>query len=252
VGLDVPRQIWVRPLDALEARPLPGTDDARNPFWSPDSRFLGFFAQGKLKKADLTGGPPVALCDAPEGLGGAWSPDDVILFAPRSAGRIQKVSAAGGNPLPVTGLDMVAQRRGSAAFLPDGQHFVFWANTTNGGHAYLASLTSPDVTLLPAVTSPPAYASGALLFTRGGTLMRQPFDGARLESAGEPAPVVESVSEFSVSPAGVLVYTPASEPLMRRLVWVDRRGAVTPLPLAAGDYSDPSLSPDGRQIALVR
>ena len=252
VGLDVPRQIWVRPLDALEARPLPGTDDARNPFWSPDSRFLGFFAQGKLKKVDLTGGPPVTLCDAPEGLGGAWSRDDVIVFAPRSAGRIQKVSAAGGTPLPVTSLDKKAQRHGSAVFLPDGQHFVFWANTTAGGHAYLASLTSSEVTLLPAVTSPPAYASGALVFTRGSTLMRQPFDPARLESTGDPTPVSERVSEFSVSPTGVLVCTPAPAPLLRRLVWVDRRGTVTPLPLAAGDYGDPSLSPDGRQIALVR
>jgi dipeptidyl aminopeptidase/acylaminoacyl peptidase len=162
------------------------------------------------------------------------------------------VSAAGGIPLPVTSLDLGAQRRGSAAFLPDGQHFVFWANTKTGGHAYLASLTSPETTLLSDVTSPPAYASGALLFIRGGTLMRQPFDAVRLEPAGEPAPVVENVSEFSVSRAGLLIYTAAAEPLMRRLVWVDRRGAVTPLPLSAGDYSDPSLSPDGRQIALVR
>jgi len=252
VGLDGPRQIWLRPLDAMEARPLSGTEDGRDPFWSPDSRFLGFFAQGKLKKIDVAGGPPVDLCDVAGGLGGAWSRGDVIVFAPRSAGRLQKVSAAGGSPLPVTSLDKVAQRHGSAVFLPDGQHLVFWANTTTGGHAYLGSLASPEVKLLSAVTSPPAYASGALLFRRGGTLVRQPFDVARLEPTGDQAPVAERVSEFSVSLTGVLVYTPAPAPLLRRLVWVDRRGAVTPLPLAAGDYGDPGLSPDGRQIALVR
>ena len=252
VGLDGPRQLWVRPFDALEARPLPGTDDAMAPFWSPDSRFLGFFAQGKLKKIDVTNGRPVDLCDVPGGFGGAWSRGDVIVFAPRTAGRLQQVSAAGGNPRPVTSLDKVAQRHGSAAFLPDGQHFVFWANTSTGGHAYLASLTSSEVTLLSGVTSPPAYGAGALVFKRGSTLMRQPFDVARLEPTGDPTPVAESVSEFSVSPTGVLVYTPAPPPLLRRLVWVDRRGASTPLPLAAGDYGDPSLSPDGRQIALVR
>ena len=252
VGLDVPRQVWLRPLDALDARPLPGTEDAKDPFWSPDSRFLGFFAQGKLKKIDVTGGAPVDLCDVPEGVGGAWSRDDLIVFAPRTAGRLQKVSAAGGNPLPLTNLDKVAQRHGSAAFLPDGQHFVFWANTTTGGHAYLASLASPETTLLSAPTSPPAYASGALLFKRGVTLMRQSFDLVRREATGNPTPVAERVSEFSASPTGVLVYTPEPPPLLRRLVWVDRRGAITPLPLAAGDYGDPSLSSDGRQIALVR
>jgi Tol biopolymer transport system component len=252
VELNGPRRIWVRPLDSLEARPLSGTEDAQEPFWSADSRFLGFFAKGKLKKVDVAGGPPMDLCDAPEGLGGAWSRDNVIVFAPRSAGRLQKLSAAGGSPVPVTSLDKEAQRHGSAVFLPDGQHLVFWANTTTGGHAYLGSLASPEVTLLPAVTSPPAYAPGALLFRRDGTLLRQPFDLARLQPTGDPTPVAEKVSDFSVSLTGVLVYTPAPPPLQRRLVWVDRKGAVTPLPLAAGDYSDPTLSPDGRQIALVR
>ena len=254
VGLDASRRIWVRPLDALEARPLPGTEDGWGPFWSPDSRFLGFFALGKLRKVDLTGGPPVDLCDVPDGLGGAWSRDGVIVFAPSAAGRLQKVSAAGGTPVPVANLDRQpsAQRQGSAFFLPDGQHFIFWINTATGGHAYLMSLTSSEATLLPAIASPPVYASGALLFKRGSTLMRQTFDPARLDSMGNPVPVLENISEFSVSPTGVLVYTPAPAAVVRRLVWVDRHGATTPLPMTPGDYGEPSLSPDGRQIVLVR
>jgi eukaryotic-like serine/threonine-protein kinase len=258
VGLEVPRQIWVRPIDALEARPVPGTEDGRDPFWAPDSRSLGFFAQGKLRTIDLAGGPPVELCSASAGMArgrrsvGAWSRDGVIVFVPAGAGRLQRVSAAGGSPLPVPTLDKEARRHSSPVFLPDGQHLVFWDITATGGHAYLGSLASPETTLLSAVTSPPAYASDALLFTRDGTLMRQPFDLARLQTTGDPARVAESVSEFSVSLTGVLVYTPAPAPLLRRLVWVDRHGAVTPLPLAAGDYGDPGLSPDGRQIALVR
>ncbi|MEI6670325.1 MAG: protein kinase, partial [Acidobacteriota bacterium] len=250
IGID--GRIWLRPLDQLDPRPLAGTEDARDPFWSPDNRFLGFFAHGKVQKADVTGGPPIDLCDVTGGLGGAWSRDDVIVFAPRSGGRLQRVPAAGGQPLPVTGLDKLAQRHGSANFLPDGQHFVFWAYTSTGAHAYLGSLASPDTTLLPAITAPPAYVPGALLFKRGSTLMRQSFDLARLETTGNPVPVAERVAEFSVSSTGILVFTPEPEPLMRRLVWVDRRGAVTPLSLAPGDYSDPSLSPDGKQIALVR
>jgi eukaryotic-like serine/threonine-protein kinase len=254
----VPRQIWIRPLDSLEARPVPGTDDGGDPFWAPDSRSLAFFAQGKLKKIDVSGGPPVDLCDVPAGLGGgrrgvgAWSRDGVIVFAPAGFGTLQKVSAAGGNLLPVGSFDKEARRHGSVEFLPDGQHFVFWASTATEGHAYLASLASSEATIIFGVTAPPTYAPGALLFRRGSTLMRQAFDVARLQTTGEPAPVAENVSEFSASLTGVLAYTPAPAPLLRRLVWVDRRGAMTPLPLPAGDYDAPALSPDGSQVALVR
>ena len=120
-------QLWVRPLDSLTSRPLPGTERASYPFWSPDSRTIGFFANGKLKKIDADGGPPVSVCDAPTGRGGTWNAQGDILFAPTETDSLHRVSAAGGRSTPVTTVDKTAQEDTHRwpFFLPDGRHFLY-------------------------------------------------------------------------------------------------------------------------------
>ena len=129
------KRLWVRDLDDLEARPLAGTEGALYPFWSPDSRFVGFFAQGKLKKVEVSGGPAMSLCDAPNGKGGTWNRDGVIVFAPAHTTTLQRVSAAGGEPVEVTKMD--AERAEDShrhpRFLPDGEHFLYTARVGFGG-----------------------------------------------------------------------------------------------------------------------
>ena len=255
--------LWVRALDALPFQLLPGTTGAVSPFWSPDSKNVGFFADGKLKKVDLVGGPALTLCDALNLRGGAWSPTGVIVFAPSVAGALQKVSAAGGIPASATAIgdttDEVSHRW--PQFLPDGRHFVYASQTPSGSFViFVASLDSPSGTPLGPANSDAGYAApGFLVFMSGTTLMRRPFDATRLRFTGDAAPVAEGVGVsanggalFSVSSTGVLVYTTASATEKRRVVWVDRQGAVTPLPLTPDTYGEPSLSPDGRRIAMAK
>jgi serine/threonine protein kinase len=132
--------LWVRTLEALTVQSLGGTDGASGPFWSVDSRFLGFFASGKLKKIDVSGGPPITLCDAPDGVGGTWSRDGVIVFAPTLSSGLQKVSAAGGVPTAATTLGQGETRHVRPSFLPDGRHFLYRAYTGPGGRADLRRL----------------------------------------------------------------------------------------------------------------
>ena len=212
-------RLFVRDLDEVQPRVLAGTDNAQYPFWSPDSKNLGFFADGKLKKVSASGGQPLTLCDAPDGKGGSWSPEGVILFAPESSRPIQRVSQLGGEPVDVTAFD---EERGDDShrhprFLPDGKKFLYLARFPDGtkeGQAIIAaSLEGGDERTL--VRSPAAaeYASGHLLFLRERTLMAQPFDPTSLELSGEPFPVADTVvlisagtaqAVFSASQTGVL------------------------------------------------
>ena len=200
---------------------LAGTEDAQYPFWSPDSKNLGFFAEGKLKKVSASGGQPLTLCDAPDGKGGSWSPEGVILFAPEATRPIQRVSQLGGEPVDVTAFDT---ERGDDShrhprFLPDGKHFLYLARFPSGateGQAVVAtSLEGGDEKIL--VRSPAAaeYASGHLLFLRERTLMAQPFDPQAFELSGEPFPIADTVvlistgtaqAVFSASQTGVLAF----------------------------------------------
>src|SRR5262249_26463954 len=162
-GLDGKQLLWIRPLDSLTAQPLPGTDGASSPFWSPDSRFVGFFAEGKLKKIEVSGGPPVTLCDVPNSFGGTWSRDGLIMFS--LGGGLQKVSAAGGVPSAVaTGAKGEAMWRPS--FLPDGRHFLYRVTPPSpGGPIYIGSLDSSDRTkLLDADSTNVAFTQGHVLF----------------------------------------------------------------------------------------
>jgi Tol biopolymer transport system component len=187
------RQLWLRSLDGLRFIPMPGTDDATYPFWSPDSRYIGFFAEHKLKKIAASGVPAQSLCDADDGRGGSWNRDDIILFAPSSGlTAIKRVSATGGVPA-----DVAERKKGSPRFplfLPDGRHFLYLliqASAEQNG-VYLNSLDSKENRrVLPDASSSVVFAAGRLLFIRDNMLMAQPFDATSGRPVGEVFPVAE-------------------------------------------------------------
>jgi serine/threonine protein kinase/WD40 repeat protein len=258
-------RLWVRALDILTARDLPGTEGTSSPFWSPDSRSIAFFADGKLKKIDVGGGPPVALCDAPAGIGGSWSKDGVIVFSPGPRSGLQKVSAAGGIPTVATTLGQGEVVHTRPSFLPDGRHFFYFVSDLLGNASesiYIGSLDSSDRQELfkrPS-SATVAYAQGYLLFLRDATLMAQPFDTARLALSGEPVPVIDGVLPlggisgvvglFSASENGVLVYQGGSRRAGSQLIWVDRSGKQVNVVGDRANYADVELSPDGKRTAV--
>jgi Tol biopolymer transport system component len=253
--------LWVRQLDGLTAQPLAGTDDATAPFWSPDSRFIGFIAGGKLKKIEASGGPALTLCDAPAPLTGTWNQDDVILFP--SGGALNRVPASGGTPTPATALDTKAgeARHVSAWFLPDGRHFLFTAQgSANAVGVYVGSLDSAARTRLLDLNTSVRYADGYLLFLQDGTLMARSFDVNRLTFSGDAMPLAEQINGprtgaatgvFAVSQTGVLVFQEAGQSGGdARLVWVDRTGTQVAALGDPGQYGDLELSPDGQRLAV--
>jgi Tol biopolymer transport system component len=254
-----PQRLWLRALDSLTPRPLEGTDGAIAPFWSPDSRSIAFFADGKLKRLDLDGGSPQSLADAPFGLGGSWSQDGTILFTPNLANPVFRIPAGGGTPVAVTRFD---QRKGeflhgAPSFLPDGNHFLFFAASLEPG-IYVGSLESQEVTrVLRSETNAVYVPPGHVLFVRGSTLMAQPFDAERLTVTGNPSRVIERVSRFinsvgvSASANGTLLLRPASA-IQSELVWFNRLGARVSVAAPMGDYGEFALSPDESQIAFDR
>jgi serine/threonine protein kinase len=256
--------LWVRSMTTLAARQMPGTDDASFPFWSPDGRFIGFFAGGKLKKVQVSGGPPVVLCDAPNARGGTWNGDNVIVFATLGA-PLQRVSGAGGAPVAVTTLD---RAHGETShrwphFLPDGRHVLFIAATGAPGSTQptllkIGALDSSELATLFPLDSKMEYASGHVLFVRDGTLMAQSFDPTSRQWAGDAFPVAEEVgnegsrySSFSVSSTGVLVYAHGLAYSAKRLTWLDRSGRTIGQVGAVTSISDVALSPDERHAAVA-
>jgi serine/threonine protein kinase len=263
-------RLYIRPIDSLEAQVLPGTEGASYPIWSPDSTFIGFFAQGKLKKVALTGGSPQILCDVVEGHGGSWNRDGVILFTPSARSALQKVSASGGIPAAVTKLASAGDSHRYPAFLPDGRHFLYLLNTdkpeTTG--IYGGSLDGSLPVRLLSDPSKAMYApaagsgqGGYLLFRRGTTLMAQPFDPGSLRMTGEMFPLAQDVanagntffSAFSVSAHGELTYRVGvgAVTLAGNLVWLDRAGKQLGTIAAPGPVGEFSLSPDGKRVAVV-
>ena len=254
--------LWVRSLDTLSAQALAGTEGALRPFWSPDSRFVGFFASGKLKKIDVSGGPPITLCDAPEVLGGTWNREGVIVFSPAQSSALQRVSAAGGIPTAATVLgqgETVGHRM--PFFLPDGRHFLYRASKAGGvgGPIYVASLDSPErKLLLNSDSSNVQYAQGHLLFLRETTLMAQPFDPRRLTLTGEAFPIAEQIQTqgnppagiFSASENGVLAYQTGSSMDGFRLTWFDRSGKQIGILGDPAIYGDLELAPDGKRASV--
>jgi serine/threonine protein kinase/Tol biopolymer transport system component len=256
-------RLWVRSFDSLTAQPLAGTEEAVFPFWSPDSRFIGFFSGGKLRKIEVTGGPAQTICDAPDPRGATWNADGLILFAPKTADALYRVSAGGGTPAPVTTLDQSRKEISHThpRFLPDGRHFLYLAispqQDTSG--IYVSALDSPDTKLLVKADSGAAYSPpGYLLFLRGRTLMAQAFDADSLKINGDPLPVAEQVDRlglgrrdamFSVSETGVLVYWSGSSANLQ-LVWFDRQGKQLSTVGPVGSYVTPWLSPDEKRVTF--
>ena len=265
-------QLWIRRLDEPSGRALPGTDDASFPFWSPDSRFIAFFAQGKLKKVDASGGPPFTICDAAAGEGGTWNRDNVIVFAPDGGSGLFRVSAGSGVATPVTQLDAASGEVSHQwpQFLPDGRHFLYLAMrgaigavaaVTDLRAIYVGSLDSADRTLVLRGALRPAYGSGHLLFLRDATLMAQPFDARTMRLTGDPVPIADGIANntsngrtaLSVSDAGVLAYRTGITAGVARsvLVWRDRSGRRLASVGAPADYVEAQLSPDARTVAVL-
>jgi eukaryotic-like serine/threonine-protein kinase len=255
--------LWVRPLHSTTAQTLAGTEGAIYPFWSPDSKFIGFFANGKLKKVEASGGVVQTLCDAPYGRGGSWNRDGVILFTPGIHDVIYRVADGGGQPTAVTKVKKAGAYAGSRwpHFLPDGRHFLYMGAEGDEprGKVYAASLDSPDAKLILEDNTNTAYANGYLFFTKDGNLVAQPFDPDHLTLSGNPVPVApkveylegKSMGNFSVSQNGVLVYrTDYSSPV--RLAWLDRSGKQLATLGDQGHYVVGRLSPDGRTVVLTR
>lgn len=259
-------RLWLRPLDSLAAQALPGTEGATFPFWSPDGHFIGFFADNKLKKIEVSGGPPQTLCDASqEARGGAWNRDGIIIFAPSFTDPLYKISSAGGPATPVTELDASLKETSHRLphFLPDGRHFVYFARCSmkENEAVYVGLLDSKDRKRLFAGDSHVAYAApGHLFFIRERTLMAQPFSSDKLQFTGEPFRVAEGVipfgesgptgyAPFSVSDNGVLAYRTGGD-LNTQLVWVDRSGKQLGPASPPGMYLEPWLSPDEKRVAV--
>jgi len=260
--------LWVRPLGAFSTQPLTGTEGASYPFWSPDSRFIGFFADGKLKKIEAAGGPAQTLCNAPSGRGGTWNRDGVIVFAPDYNSTLYRVPAAGGAPASLP-LDNSRKEKVHhfPYFLPDGHHFLYRAGATiayardEGNGIYVGSLDSSEYKLILKEDTYAVYASGDLLFWRNGALMAQPFDAESLQLSGEAVPIAEQVvmnlsevrAAFTASENGVLVFQSGSAVgTVSQLGWFDRDGKREARP--SGELihgGNPRLSPDGQRIAIM-
>ena len=255
------RSIWIRPLDALRASPVPGTEDAQQLFWSPDSKSIGFFAEGKLKRIEASGGPPQVLADAPSPDGGTWGSDGTILFSPKVYDPLYRVAATGGAAEPATKLGPGEDSHTWPCFLADGKHFVFLgdASTTAAHSIRLGSLGSLESErLVPgAVTSLGFAPPDLVLFVRAGTLVAQRLDIRQRKLVGEPAPLGEQIAltdllhgfEFSASES-VLLYRTANPAL--QLAWFDRTGKRLGTIGDSARYGRFELSPDEKQIVFER
>jgi len=261
--------LWIRGLDSLAMHAVPGTEGAGAPFWSPDSRFVGFFAYGKLRTIEIGTssdyGRPHTLCDAPAGRGGAWNRDGVIIFSPNLEDAIYRVPAAGGQVSPVT---MLKRNRRHTAhrwpdFLPDGRHFLYWVRSADEQiqGIYIGSLdgrpdTQDDRRLLATSNNALYSEPGYVLFERDRTLMAQAVDARRLLLLGEPQRIASEVNtrinhaSVSVSATGLLAYDTGNA--TTQLAWFDRTGSRIGLVGDSEGADDPQLSPDERHVAFNR
>jgi serine/threonine-protein kinase len=258
-------QLFVRPMNGTDATPLPGTNNAANPVFSPDSHWIAFFADGQFKKVLASGAAPITLCEAPVGVGASWATDDTIIFAGATGSGLSRVPVAGGRARPVTTLD---RQRGEFSHrwpdvLPDGKTVLYTVGTVGSwddAQIVAQSLATGKRSLLvQGGTNPHYLQSGHLIYARGGAMMVVRFDVATLSVIGAPVRVLDNVlqsfdgaAQFSVSASGSVVYvagTFASGP--RRLVAVDRTGTVTPFAAPSRQYASPQLSPDGRHVLVT-
>jgi serine/threonine protein kinase/Tol biopolymer transport system component len=259
--------LWVRPIDSLTARPVPGTDGGLVPFWSPDSRFIGFFVADKLKKIDGEGGAAQTICDVPSTPKGAtWGRSGIILFSSgNSSPHLFRISGEGGTPVPLQ-IDDAGRRELEASwpyFLPDGRHFLYWVKPASDDPSgvYVASIepgAAPPRRLVASESGAVYAPPGFLLFAGDGILLRQRFDPEHLQMTGEATPVVEHVARiaeigsggFSASATGVLTYR-SSTRHSTQFAWFDRNGRMLESVGPPGDYRTPALSPDEKRLAYA-
>jgi hypothetical protein len=260
-------RLWIRPLDTLQALPLPETEGADKMFWSHDSRFIAFFAQGKLKKIAASGGPAQILCDATSANGATWNRDGVIVLPLSLTSGLFRVSAGGGDPVPLAqpGAPAPVIQQILPEFLPDGHHFLYSGlGKPDKRGIYAGSLDgTPAVRVLPDVLSNASYApaagapgqDGYLLFRRGDALMAQRFNPTSLSLSGDASPAAEKVggtalwTAFSVSDNGTLVYAAGGANAVQ-LAWWDRNGKPVGLFGPPGNYDDFRLAPDEKRIVF--
>ena len=262
------RALYVRDLDDVSARALAATQDADQPFFSPDGNWIAFFAEAKLKKVAVAGGAPLVLCDAPVPRGGTWLPDNSIVFAPSAASVLMRVSAAGGKPEPASTLDRQlneASHRWPHA-LPGGRGILYAAGPTVSAYSWIEahivaqSLTTDRRRVVATHGTFPQFApNGHLLYAQSGIVYAQAFDPDQFTVTGDAFPILERVTQggginggsfqWATSPAGTTVYVPGFN-REAAVVLLDRAGTERPV-MPAGNYSYPRLSPDGRQLALT-
>ena len=252
--------LWVRSLAEDSSQEFSGTQGAAGPFWSPDNRFVAFFADGKLKKLDVATGAVQNICVSIFGRGGTWNSEDTIVFAPHVGSLLLRVNASGGEPAPVT---KAAGGSGEShrwpLFLPDGRHFIYFVDWSEGRDGlYIGSIDGGEPKLLSHdIRGNVQFSAGHLLYVRDGTLFAQPFDTKNLRFSGDAIPVVTQDIEqdigfgnsgFSASATGSLVYQ-SRRSYSSQLVWFDRTGKELQTLGPQAAY-EPRLSPDERRLAI--
>jgi serine/threonine protein kinase len=254
------QMLFLHSLDSATAKPLPGTEGGKFPFWSSDGKSIGFFADRQLKRLDLAGGPPTSLTPAADARGGTWA-GDVILFTPYIYDAIYRVPSSGGKAAPVTTVDRSQHTTHRwPHFLPDGKHFLYLAAhhmRSKEGGIYAGSIGGGTPKLILHTNGSVFYSSGELLYFRDGSLMAQPFDPDRLELKGEPQPISQVLRESgnwgviaSASENGVLLFQSPGE-VKYPVLWFDRSGRSLGPALISGQLQDLRLSPDRTRAAVV-
>jgi len=254
-------QLWLRPLDSEAAKPLAGTESGFEPFWSADSKSVGFFSHQALKRIDIESGTVQTLADAPTPRGGTWNRQGTILFAPAGNGPLYRVPATGGRPEQVTQqrTPQEASHR-QPAFLPDGHHFLFWIiGPPEVQGEYVGSLDSKDFRRVCQADGPPTFAPpNHILLVRERVLYAQRFDQAKMDVSGEPFPVASGISSYRVnfprvtaSDTGLIAYR-QDETTRRQVTWFDRSGkSAGTVGEALADVAFGELSPDGHTLAIT-
>ena len=254
-------QIYLRAMDQVDGIPIPGTDGADGLFFSPDGRWVGFFADHKLKKIAIAGGPALTICDAGAPLGASWGPDEVIIFASVPDAGLSRVSASSGVPQGFLTPDF---SKGESDYfwpeiLPGGKAFVFTVLSSSGkSRIEMRSLLTGERRTLVDEGMNARYSAGHLVFSRADALFAVPFDVEHLQVTGTAAPLPEAVAptvigaaQFSLSRDGTLVYiSGGSSDINRTVVWVNRAGSAQPLPAPPRAYQDPRLAADGRRLLV--